>query len=56
MTRLDFEKRISALRSVHEELIGRKNPAADSNGVWTRYTYPICAYAALLALRPEPRY
>ena len=45
MTRLDFEKRISALRSVHEELIGRKNPAADSNGVWTRYTYPILTAA-----------
>ena len=45
MTNSDFEKRISALRSAHEELIGRKNPAADSNGVWTRYTYPILTAA-----------
>ena len=26
-------------------MIGRKNPAADSNGVWTRYTYPILTAA-----------
>ncbi len=45
MTNLDFEKRISLLRSAHEELIARKNPAADSNGVWTRYTYPILTAA-----------
>lgn len=41
MTSFDFEKRISALNSDHEELLRRKNPAARTNGVWTRYKYPI---------------
>lgn len=45
MTKLDFEKRISALHMAHEELLGRANPTADSNGVWTRYTYPILTAA-----------
>lgn len=45
MTNLDFEKRVSALRSAHEELIGRVNPTAGSNGVWTRYTHPILTAA-----------
>ena len=40
MTSFDFEKRISALNSDHEELLRRKNPAAWTNGVWTRYKYP----------------
>lgn len=41
MTSFDFEKRISALNSDHEELLRRKNPAVWTNGVWTRYKYPI---------------
>lgn len=41
MTSFDFEKRISALNSDHEELLRRENPAARTNGVWTRYKYPI---------------
>lgn len=45
MTNLDFEKRVSALRSAHEELIGRTNPTAGSNGVWTRYAHPILTAA-----------
>lgn len=45
MTNLDFEKRVSALRSAHEELIGRQNPTAGSNGVWIRYAHPILTAA-----------
>lgn len=41
MTKSDFEKRLSALRAAHEELLARPNRVSGSNGVWTRYAYPI---------------
>jgi len=37
----DFEKRTAALHAAHEELLHRKNSPAGSNGVWTRYRYPV---------------
>lgn len=45
MVHSDFEKRVAALRAAHEELLCRPNPAAGSNGVWTRYTHPILTAA-----------
>lgn len=45
MCNSDFEKRLSELRTAHEELISRPNVPADSNGVWTRYAFPILTAA-----------
>lgn len=45
MTNFDFEKARASLHSEHEELIGRKNTPAASNGIWTRYRHPILTAA-----------
>ncbi|MDE6779448.1 MAG: glycosidase, partial [Alistipes sp.] len=41
----DFEKSLASLRSAHEELLGRPNSPAETNGVWTRYRNPILTAA-----------
>ena len=38
---MDFNERLKKLRDEHALLIGRKNEAGSSNGVWTRYRYPV---------------
>lgn len=38
---MEHNKRLDFLRERHSELIGRKNLQASSNGVWTRYLYPV---------------
>lgn len=38
---MDYRTRLDSLRSRHHQLTGRKNSPASSNGVWTRYTYPV---------------
>lgn len=45
MMNFDFEKSLAALRSAHEELLGRPNTPAETNGVWTRYRNPILTAA-----------
>lgn len=37
----EFENRCAALRKSHNELINHKNEPSSSNGVWTRYRYPV---------------
>ena len=38
---MDYRTRLDCLRKQHQQLIDRKNSPASSNGVWTRYTYPV---------------
>lgn len=37
----DFNSKITALRASFQELVCRKNEPASTNGVWTRYKYPV---------------
>lgn len=37
----EFEQRLQKLRREHADLIERKNEKSTSNGVWTRYRYPV---------------
>ncbi len=36
-----FEDSLAKLRKEHDALIRRKNTKTSSNGVWTRYAYPV---------------
>lgn len=38
---MDFNDRLKKLRQQHALLVGIKNEAASSNGVWTRYRFPV---------------
>lgn len=38
---MDYQARLDTLRAQHSQLISRKNVPASSNGVWTRYQYPV---------------
>ena len=37
----DFELKLAALRGQHLSLVNRENEVSTSNGVWTRYKYPV---------------
>lgn len=41
MTPVFFKERLAALTAAHEELVSRPNRPSLTNGVWTRYEYPI---------------
>lgn len=45
MMNFDFEKSLASLQAAHEELLGRPNEPAETNGVWTRYRHPILTAA-----------
>ena len=38
---MDYQARLDSLRAQHSQLIERENIQASSNGVWTRYQYPV---------------
>lgn len=46
MNKEDFNKRLSALKKEHDELIDRKNPRIEpGNGIFYRYKYPVLTAA-----------
>lgn len=38
---MDYHARLDSLRTQHSQLVDRKNIRSSSNGVWTRYKYPV---------------
>lgn len=38
---MDYHSRLDSLREQHSQLIGKVNIQSSSNGVWTRYQYPV---------------
>ena len=38
---MDYHSRLDSLRERHSQLIGKVNIQSSSNGVWTRYQYPV---------------
>ena len=38
---MDYHSRLGSLREQHSQLIGKVNIQSSSNGVWTRYQYPV---------------
>ena len=38
---MDYHARLDSLRTQHSQLVDRENIRSSSNGVWTRYKYPV---------------
>lgn len=38
---MDYHSRLDSLREQHSQLIGKVNIQSSSNGIWTRYQYPV---------------
>ena len=38
---MDYHSRLDSLRERHSQLIDRVNTQTSSNGIWTRYQYPV---------------